>query len=159
MDDAPTRVNFFDGMLLTGDDLRVEQEYCRRMRHLGNRLHGHGVVEGLEVRAGQGEVLVSPGWAIDVLGREVVLTDERCLLLGPDRIADVVITWAEIPTQPVPARPDDSALYSRWVEQPELSLVPKGTQPTAALVLARVKRGRLGRISVDVSVRRPLGRD
>lgn len=161
MAEAPTRVNFFDGMLLTGDEMRVEQDYCRRMRYLHNRLHGHGVVEGLEVtldRKGD-EVHVSPGWALDAQGREIVLTEERCLPVAEDRVAVVVVTWAEVPAQPVPARPDDSTLYSRWVEEPELSVVPPGEQPEGALVLGRVKRGRLGRLSLDVSVRRPLGRD
>jgi hypothetical protein len=160
MAEAPMRVNFFDGMLLTGDDLRVEQDYCRRMRYLHNRLHGHGVVEGLEVtleRKGS-EVRVSPGWALDALGREIVLAEERCLPVPEDRVADIVVAWAEAATQPVPARPDDATLYLRWVEEPELSVVPRGKQAEDALLLGRDKRGRLGKLSLDLSVRRTLGR-
>jgi hypothetical protein len=161
MAEAPTRVNFFDGMLLTGDEMRVEQDYCRRMRYLHNQLHGYGVVEGLEVTVDRkgNEIRVSPGWALDAQGREIVLAQERCLPLDKHRVADVVVAWAEVPAQPVPARPDDSTLYSRWVEEPEVSVVPPGEQPEAALVLGRVRRAGLGRLSLDLAGRRLLGRD
>ncbi len=159
MDEAPTRVNFFDGMLLTGEDLQAEQEYCRRMRHLHNRLHGWGTVDGLQVTVGPDHtVQVDPGWAIDRQGREVVLTQPWSSEEVRERVADVVISWAEVPARPVPSRPDDGVIHTRWVEQPELALVARGEAPEDALLLARVKRGRLGRLSVDQSVRRPLSR-
>lgn len=160
MADAPTRVNFFDGMLLTGEDLRAEQDYNRRMRYLHNRLHGYGVVEGLEVTADRKDrvVHVSAGWAIDRQGREIVLTEAWCSEELHERSADLVVTWAEVAAMPVPARPDDGVIHTRWVERPELALVAPGEAAPEALLLARVRHGRLGRLSVDESVRRPLGR-
>lgn len=160
MGDAPTRVNFFDGMLLTGEDLRTEQEYCRRMRYLHNRLHGHGVVEGLEVSVDghTRQVSVSPGWAIDRRGREVILADSWSGALPDDRMVDLVVTWAEVATNPVPARPDDGLLHTRWVETPTLSFVAPDAGSFDALVLARIRRGRLRQVSIDASVRRLLSR-
>ena len=160
MGDAPTRVNFFDGMLLTGEDLRAEQEYSRRMRYLHNRLHGHGVVEGLEVSADRHaqEVRVGAGWAIDRQGREIVLADVWSAALPDDRVVDLVIVWAEVAACPVPARPDDGLLHTRWVEAPSLSFAAPEAGAADGLVLARIRRGRLGKVSVDSSVRRPLSR-
>lgn len=156
-----TRVNFFDGMLLTGEDLRVEQEYLRRKQQLHNRRLGHGIVEGLKVDADRktGHLHVSPGWAIDREGREIVLAQPWCSDEPTHRVADVVIRWAEVASAPVPGRPDDGPIHTRWVEQPDLSLVEPGEGPDDGLVLARVKRGRLGKLSVDSSVRRQLGGD
>jgi hypothetical protein len=156
-----TRVNFFDGMLLTGEDLRVEQDYLRRKQQLHNQIHGYGVVEGLDVTVDSKNhmVHVAPGWAIDRQGREVVLVEPWCSEEVACRHCDVVISWAEVAAGPVPARPDDGLIHTRWVEQPELSLVAPGEAGDDALVLARVKRGRLGKLLLDQSVRRPLGRD
>lgn len=156
-----TRVNFFDGMLLTGEDLRVEQEYHRRKQQLHNRLHGYGTVEGLEVTVDRHDhtVHVSAGWAIDPQGREIVLTEPWSSDEITCRTCDLVIAWAETATAPVPGRPDDGPIHTRWIEQPELSLVAPGEAPPDALVLARIKRRRLGKLSVDDSVRRQLGRD
>ena len=49
------------------------------MRHLHNRLHGYGTVNGLDVTVTRGRVLVSPGVALDVCGREIVLTQPTAL--------------------------------------------------------------------------------
>ena len=45
---------------------------------------------------------------------------------------------------------------SRWVEQPQLSLVATGEAPPEALVLARVTRSGRGKVRLDPSVRRAL---
>jgi hypothetical protein len=57
----PRRVNFFHGMILAAADLAAEQEYHREMRYLHNRLHGYGLVSGLEVTVARGRVRVDPG--------------------------------------------------------------------------------------------------
>jgi hypothetical protein len=160
MADPLTRVNFFDGMLLTGEDLRVEQDYLRRKQQLHNQLHGHGVVEGLDVSVDRKDhrIHVAPGWAIDRQGREVVLVEPWRSDEVTCRNCDVVITWAEVAAGPVPARPDDGLIHTRWVEQPELSLVAPGEAAEEGLVLARVKRGRLGKLTLDESVRQRLRR-
>ena len=71
------RTNFFEGRLLTAEDLRREQDYANAKRWLHNRLaHGSGVVEGLELDAGSTAspgVTVRPGAALDPRGREIVV--------------------------------------------------------------------------------------
>jgi hypothetical protein len=160
MADPPRRVNFFDGMLLTAADLAVEQQYHREMRYLHNRLHGFGTVSGLEVSVGRGRVRVEPGLAIDRCGREIVVTSPLTLRLEPPGqarrwVRDVVIRWHETPAEPVPG-PQGATEHTRWVEQPELSLVAAGKGRSEELVLARLSRGPRGAVVVDPSVRRPL---
>ena len=160
MTDPPRRVKFFEGMLLTAADFAAEQEYHRGMRYLHNRLHGYGTVSGLEVVATRGRVRVSPGMAIDVLGREIVVTAPLALRLEPHRnarrwVRDLVIGWHEIPEGPVPG-PDDVG-FTRWIERPELVLVARGKAAAEGLVLARLTRTGRAAVDVDTSVRRPLG--
>jgi hypothetical protein len=161
MADPPRRVNFFEGMLLTAADLAVEQQYHQEMRHLHNRLHGHGTVSGLEVDVARGRVRVSPGVGIDLLGREIVVTAPLTIQLAPHRnarrwVRDVVLMWGEIPDGTV-AGPDGAVEFTRWVEQPELVLVARGKAAPEGLVLARLTRTHGAAVVVDTSVRRPLG--
>ena len=71
------RPRYFEGQLLTAEDLRDEQDYWVRKHRLQNlALHGSGVVCGLAVtQQGRGAVTVDPGIAIDRLGREVVVPE------------------------------------------------------------------------------------
>jgi hypothetical protein len=79
MPKAPRRSNYFNGQLLTAEDLETEQSYFLDGRRSDIReLHGWGVVSGLSVRpSGSGGVVVEPGLAIDGLGREIVVPDPR----------------------------------------------------------------------------------
>ncbi|WP_428424855.1 hypothetical protein [Methylibium sp.] len=81
---APVRLNYFDGRLLSAADFRAEQNYHLGKRRLINRcLHGSGIVCGLEVTADASgaAVTISPGFALDCLGREVVLPDASSFAL------------------------------------------------------------------------------
>jgi hypothetical protein len=161
MTDLPRRVNFFNGMMLTAADLEVEQEYHRGMRYLHNRLHGYGTVSGLEVTVTRGRVRVSPGLAIDVCGREIVVAQPLSLRLEPRQSVrgwsrDLIIEWHETAESPMPG-PEGAIDFTRWVEAPELSLVAPGKEGPEALVLARLTGTTRGALDVDTSVRRPLG--
>jgi len=73
---ALERMTWRDGQLLTARDLRDGQSYSDRLRELHIRyLHKTwGVVEGLNVVApSASEVAVTPGYALDVDGRELLL--------------------------------------------------------------------------------------
>lgn len=73
------RVQFLDGQRLLASDLQALEEYAREMRWLHNRsLHQPGVASGLAVAGAKGDssLLIQPGYAIDALGRELIL-DER----------------------------------------------------------------------------------
>ncbi len=68
------RVNYFDGQVLSAQDLRDEQAYLRDKQRLMNRaLHGWGVVCGLQVSIGEDVVRVEPGLALDCQGNEIVV--------------------------------------------------------------------------------------
>lgn len=161
MTDPPRRTNFRTSQFLTAEELRVEQEYHRGMRYLHNRLHGYGVAEGLEVSVEQDGVSVSPGLAIDVHGRELVVTAVRFVdvaavpaVAGGPR--DLVLTWAEVPDLTVPG-PDGEEQCIGWAEEPQVKLAAPGHAAPEALLLARLARDSDGAVSVDTSNRRPLG--
>ncbi|GEM_PF-5454665 len=109
----------------------------------------------------KGQVLVSPGLAIDVCGREIVVAQPLSLRLEPRRnthawVGDLTIEWHETADSPVPSR-NGATDFARWVEEPELSLIDSLKGPSEALVLARLTRTSRGTVEVDSSVRRPLG--
>jgi len=74
------RPNYFTGRLLDAATFQSEQEYLREKHRLHNRkLHGFGIVSGLEVRVNaiagsDGDcVVVEPGYAIDRQGEELAV--------------------------------------------------------------------------------------
>ena len=77
---APERLRFFDGQRLLASDLHALEEFNREMRRIHlQTLHEPGIASGFAVLAEEGdrEVRIGPGYAIDDLGREIVLVEER----------------------------------------------------------------------------------
>jgi hypothetical protein len=73
------RITYFSGELLTADDLSSAQLIESEMRWLHNRtMHGWGIATGLGVTSNKGarSVSISPGLAVDILGREIILADD-----------------------------------------------------------------------------------
>lgn len=71
------QVAFFNGQRLFAQDLQELEDYNQQLRWLHNRsLHQWGVAMGYAVSGnkGDGQVSIQPGYAIDINGREVVLT-------------------------------------------------------------------------------------
>ena len=75
---------YFNGQLLDESDFRTDQDYHRQARLLHNlRFHSWGVVAGLTVtRHGDTAVSVAPGFAIDSLGREMLLPEATVVDVG-----------------------------------------------------------------------------
>jgi hypothetical protein len=74
------RITFFAGQQLTADDLTALETANRELRWLHNRsLHAWGVAVGLEVtgQRGASSVAINPGYGIDSLGREIILTGQQ----------------------------------------------------------------------------------
>lgn len=95
-----SRLNYYDGQLLMKDDFLGEQSYHLNARCRHNlRLHGSGVVEGLEVtRGSESTVLVSPGYAIDQHGRDIYLDQSQSLELtsfGPNDVLRISFCYEE----------------------------------------------------------------
>jgi hypothetical protein len=73
------RVNYFNGQRLEAADFRADQNYQMRVRRmLNSAFYSPGIVRGLEVTphpTDKHKVVVAPGVALDVLGREIILLD------------------------------------------------------------------------------------
>ncbi len=79
---APWRNGYFQGKMLTKRDFRAEQRYFLELaRRHNTHLHGWGIVCGLEVLphpvCPRERIIVTPGVAIDALGREIVVPERR----------------------------------------------------------------------------------
>jgi len=80
------RLQFFDGQRLFASDLQAIDSFNREMRWLHNQsLHQPGIGRGLAVigKRDDREVRVGAGYALDSLGREIVLTSERIEPIPP----------------------------------------------------------------------------
>ena len=135
------RVHYFTGQLLSAADFQAEQEYhLARQRRLNLRLHGMGIVSGLQVSTendGIG-IHVSPGVAIDPLGNEIVVGEPQVVPFptGADR-ADLVIYHIETLTDPVPS--NDAPQPSRVEEGFRLEVVTDPeSRSSECLILARL---------------------
>lgn len=72
------RIQFFAGQRLTAQDLTDVQRANLELRWLHNRsLHGWGIGVGYGVTGERGDtsVTVAPGYALDCMGRELILTE------------------------------------------------------------------------------------
>lgn len=80
------RIQFFDGQRLFASDLQDLEQFNREMRRLHNQsLHQAGVASGYAVagKKDDRQVTIEPGYAIDSLGREIVLTEQLVLQVPP----------------------------------------------------------------------------
>lgn len=78
-----TRTHYFDGRLLTAEDLVRDQLYLeQRLREVG-RVLGHGVAEGLELTVDlmRQRIVIGPGLALTPDGRALSLTRGRSITL------------------------------------------------------------------------------
>jgi hypothetical protein len=74
------RMQFFNGQRLFASDLQALESDNRERRWLHNvSLHQPGVGSGYAIAGNKGdrEVVITPGYAIDSLGREIILTEQR----------------------------------------------------------------------------------
>jgi hypothetical protein len=80
------RIQFFNGERLFASDLQSLEAFNREMRWLHNQsLHQAGVGSGFQVigNTGDRQVTISPGYAIDSCGREIILTESQVLPIPP----------------------------------------------------------------------------
>jgi hypothetical protein len=99
-DVAFERPRFFDGERLTAQDLLAAQCYERELRWLHNRtLHPWGVGRGLTVSGARGErsVTVGAGYALDCLGRDIIVARDVVLQVPPVPNGTYLLTvsWAD----------------------------------------------------------------
>lgn len=80
------RNRFFNGQRLFASDLQAVEEFNREMRWLHNQsLHQPGIGSGFATtgKKGDREVVIQPGYAIDALGREIVLGQTEVVPVPP----------------------------------------------------------------------------
>jgi DNA-binding beta-propeller fold protein YncE len=125
---ALTRNHYFTGKLLVERDFTDEQHYVmERLRLHNQRLHGSGVVCGLQIKqhGTQGcqprYVLLEPGSAVDCCGQDILVTDEDTIDLlafpkvkayfdkpdGVDHVLQFRICYRECPTEDIPVLYDE----------------------------------------------------
>jgi len=76
------RPAFFDGQRLEADDLAAMYDFHRQLRWLHNRsLHSWGIAVGFNVHGARGgsEVTVTPGYAVDCVGHDLLLSHPTTL--------------------------------------------------------------------------------
>jgi hypothetical protein len=134
------------------------------MRWLHNRmLHGMGVVSGFDISVDPDGVTVevSPGYAVDPLGREL-MSDRMVRLTDPARCAQaslggeswIVARWAEQLTGPARSLSASGQEFTRVREYAHIEVRDIGPEPESAdLVLAKLTYEAGDITSVDVSVR------
>jgi hypothetical protein len=127
------RSNFFAGKMLSAEHLLQEQEYHVDKHRRQNRfLHGWGVVSGLEISIEGSAIEVSPGFAIDCAGNDLVVEScEKVALPEGSGRHYVVIRYEEIPVEPVaaPSGEDCATEFSRILESARIELA--STDPAA----------------------------
>lgn len=165
-----TRPAFFSGQQLRAGDLDAVTTYHRELSWLHNRsLHNWGIATGYSVTgaAGEREVRVSTGFALDCQGRELILTSDRIIAVpavagdakGNPAAYFLTVSWrddvdldAEIrggvcATSGAVRRPEDVAL--RW-QDPDDRSSTSAFRPGLDVVLASVEVQRC-RLAVDAS--------
>lgn len=119
---------YFDGKFMVARDFWDEQRYhVDKLRHHHQRLHGTGIVCGLEVvrhdvpECRDRYVCIQPGTAIDCCGHEIVVREETVVDLwqldalaalrdepdGKDHVVQLCLRYKECPTEEVPVLYDD----------------------------------------------------
>lgn len=102
MSSAIQRPRFYEGQVLSANDLEAGQDYQRGQQARHNRyLHAWGIAGGLTIRQEKRrtsgtnqeylDLFLQPGIAIDGRGREIVLDEERQLLQEDFENANVLV--------------------------------------------------------------------
>jgi len=156
------RNRYFVGRILTSKDFEDEQQYHldQRCRHNQN-LHGYGIVTGLDVTILQCEssptVVVSPGYALDAYGREILLTEDVALPIGCRQSPlSVTVAHKERETDWVPSSGADERIPSR-IEDYVLAALIADPDNSEAVTIARVLSDSSG-WSVDRTFQPPRAR-
>jgi hypothetical protein len=131
-----SRTHYFSGQLLSAEDFLAEQNYLRDTQRFRNlHVHGYGVISGLSVsvRAPGSHISLSPGMAIDAIGREIcVLTPVEFTLPSTKSRWQVSVHYVEAEARPMPSLSADTSeagttQSSRIEEGVEVVLTPIGT--------------------------------
>jgi len=169
--DVLKRVRFFDGQYLIDQDFIDEQRYHLDREHRAARSIGLvGVVDGLAVAADAAhpyQVTVSPGAAVDGVGRHLLLTAPVTLALPTDHFSGVAaelrLFYRENPTD---VAPTGGASQRRFDETPVVAAITGGAVAVApadapthwdsdGVLLGRVSVSARGDVVIDPAAPAP----
>lgn len=173
IDPRLTRTHYFDGRLLTAEDLTRDQTYLdQRLRELG-RVLGSGVMGGLELTLDKSVLTLRPGQALTPAGRVLELGKQLQLNLADSTLRKqlnsgkhnylnrslyaVVLRQVEVGTEVAEVFPQDlgsrrDSQYSVSTECVQLALVPLGlalASQSHLQIRARLMREFYGNDSFD----------
>jgi hypothetical protein len=147
IDPRMTRTHYFDGRLLTAEDLERDQIYLdQRLREIG-KTFGHGIISGMELSYDpfSGLLTLQPGQAMTRLGRVLQLSSQLLVSLGNRALISglnnskyrkfnralyaVVLRYVEVATDIAEVFPTDLASkrgsdYALVTEAVQMGLVP-----------------------------------
>lgn len=145
------RPAFFDGQRLEADDLAAMYEFHRELRWLHNRaLHSWGIAVGFGVSGAKGarEVTVSPGYALDCQGHDLLLARPTTLPVpavagtasGKPMLYYLTASYADDASQPPSESRDGECGGGGAVRRVEAPLV-RWQDPRSVVTENRWRRG------------------
>jgi hypothetical protein len=159
-----TRLRPFEGLCLTSDDLLDEQEYHRSNHHRHNLyMHGHGIVQGLQVEIGQKRKkysgVIEAGFGVTRMGQGVLLSEPVSVPLEVPKKDGEYMLWlfhveAAVEDDGRPVFDTSETKPARILESVAPRLHPIEEEQVDAVALCRINV-RLGRM---VQVRLPVPR-
>jgi hypothetical protein len=157
------RLNYFNYQFLVENDFTDEQDYHLGMRRRHNMdLHSWGVADGLEVsKTGDKEVTISPGMALDNIGREIILMDPLPVDLtsfGTNANIHLTVAYEDVFDETDRYTSGGVDDYTRTTERPKME--GKTTVPGDGSVIdiALVKLDGSGNVNtIDDSVKKHVG--
>lgn len=150
------RPNYFAGQYLLDEDFELAHKYLSdRQRYINSKLLLAGIVEGLEVEAiaGQAEITIKSGTAIDGEGNLIILSAEKSNI----KIASgcwVSLRYHQVPK--VLQQPEIPDSFTRFAEEPLLILEAIETKDAKTVTLAKLSLEN-GQVKIDSSVRQYSG--
>ncbi len=152
---ALQRPNYFPGQYLLDEDFELGHRYLDdRQRYVNRRLHLAGIVEGLEVEAiaGQPEVIIKSGTAIDGEGNLIILTEAVTRKINS--LGWLCLRYHQEPK--LLQQPEIPDSYTRFEETPIITLEAIQSNDALTTTLAKVFLEN-DQVIVDTSVRQYSG--
>ena len=156
------RLNPFEGLCLTSQDLLDEQGYHRASLHRHTLyLHGSGIVQGLQVelaaKSGKYRAVVQQGYGITSLGQGVLLPEAVAVPLEVPKSEGEYMLWLfhveaadEDANRPVFDTTDTSSARVLEFCAPRLHPADEAQQDAVALCRINVRQGRMVQVMLPV---------